>query len=546
MALDRKQKAFRFFPAMPIDANNVNFEQAIVRLLVLLHTKGKVIAKTNKDTLYPENLVEIVKANDTRFEGVDDPVRERLMKNWISSDYATTVIEGRGRKGRTRISNLKPLHLSTIKLLDPRIRSQDRDVSVFLYNVFKGTAVASDKDFLMAYLLEGTKRFGEYDLVVDEEKFDGLDIETQFLLRLLESFKIDKPSTRSRQVQDYQFVCEAHKNQILFDTLKLLVYKDSVPRRELFSYLTIILNFHTALFTMKTFNQINSLVECKRMKCGQCKTIRTEKDFDRFGGCDFQPKIFVDLTLAQDPTCDRLSKLSLEKNYNDMYRYFKSHYKLVKLSEFAKTQGITNPTIEQLMELTKNAQLDGFFNYKLADIVNDEDLQDDEDIKDIIKLDISPLDKYVEILCNDKANWKLRIRNHKSLMATLCNMNREDGFLQGGRGKKRKYVLGNLLLEVLVQLAVVDAKSKYGKLIPYTKPITIMSFVKWLKNRYGIYINEWPEGTDSPEIARALNNNYEALKSRLRQLGFYTDLSDASNSQVIKPRFKIEPRKEIV
>ena len=189
MALDRKQKAFRYFPVMPFDANNVNFEQAIVRFLVLLHTKGKVIAKTTKDTLYPENLVEILKGDTGTFEGIDDAIRERLMKNWLSSDFATTVIEGRGRKGKTRISNLKPLHLSTIKLLDPRVRSQDRDVSIFLYNVFKGTVVASDKDFLMAYLLDGTKRFGEYDLVVDEAKFDELDIETQFLLRLLEKFQ---------------------------------------------------------------------------------------------------------------------------------------------------------------------------------------------------------------------------------------------------------------------------------------------------------------------------------------------------------------------
>jgi len=542
MALDRRQKAFRYFPVMPIDANNVNFEQAIVRLLVLLHTKGKVIVNTAKGALYPDKLVEIVKDNNSRFEGIDDTVRERLMKNWISSDFATTVIEGRGRKGKTRISNLKPIHLSTIKLLDPRIRSQDRDVSVFLYNVFKGTAVASDKDFLMAYLLEGTKRFGEFDLIIDPEKFDNLDIETQFLLRLLESFKIDEPRTRSSLVQDYHFICEAQKNQILLDALKLLVYKDSVPRRELFNYLTIILNFHTALFVMKTFNQINSLINTQKLKCGHCKTIRAEKDFDRLGLCGFQPAIFVDLTLAQDVTCDQLSKLSLENNYNDMYRYFKSHYKLVKLSEFARTQGLTNPTLEQLIELTKNPQIGGFFNYKLADIVNDEDLQDDEDIKVILKLDISPLDKYVEILCNDKANWKLRIRNHKSLMATLCNMNKEDGFLQGGRGKKRKYVLGNLLLEVLVQLAVVGA-DQYGF---KTQPKTIVSFVEWLKKRYGIYINEWPEGSDSPEVAKALNNNFEALKTRLRQLGFYTDLSDASNSQVIKPRFIIETRLQTV
>ena len=42
-----------------------------------------------------------------------------------------------------------------------------------------------------------------------------------------------------------------------------------------------------------------------------------------------------------------------------------------------------------------------------------------------------------------------------------------------------------------------------------------------------------------PEVARALENNYTALKDRLRQLGFFTDLSDASISQVIRPRFPI-------
>jgi len=250
MALDRKQKAFRYFPIMPIDANNLNFEQAIVRLLVLLHTKGKVIAKTNKDTLYPESLVEIIKESQAHFEGVNDSVRERLVKNWIASDFATTIIEGKGRTGRPRISNLKPLHLATIKLLDPRIRSQDRDISVFLYNVFKGTAVASDSDYLMSYLLEGTKREGQFNLVADESKFNELDIETQFLLRLLDNFRVDLPSTNTKLVAEYKFLCEAQQKQFLIDTLKLLVYKNSVPRRELFNYITVLFTFHTALFVI--------------------------------------------------------------------------------------------------------------------------------------------------------------------------------------------------------------------------------------------------------------------------------------------------------
>jgi hypothetical protein len=40
-------------------------------------------------------------------------------------------------------------------------------------------------------------------------------------------------------------------------------------------------------------------------------------------------------------------------------------------------------------------------------------------------------------------------------------------------------------------------------------------------------------------VNRALAVNYDALKTRLRQLGFFTDLADASNSQVIAPRSEI-------
>lgn len=535
MALERKHKAFRNFTIMPIEANNIIFEQAVVRLFVLLHTKGKIISKTRKDSLSPDDLVSILKEDTDFFEGINDSVRERLMKNWIASDFATTVIEGKGRTGRPRISNMKPLHLNTIKLLDPRIRSQDRDASILLYNAFKGSSISSDSDFLMSYLRDGAKTEGQYNLVIDESKFDNLDIESQFLLRLLDNFKMDLPSSDQKLVPQYKFLCEAQQQFLRVDTLKLLVYKSAIPRREMFNYLSVLLNFHTALFAMKNFNQINAVVSNGNPKCGKCVTIKGEPDFDNFCQCTHHPKIFVDLTLGQDNICDALAKQSLENDYNNMYRYFKSQYKLVKLAEFAKSQGNANPTVEQMIEYAKHPAAEGFFSYKLAEILNDEDLSDDPDVKAIMNMDISSLDKYVEIICNDKSNWKSLVSRHKKMMSGLCNMNRDDGFIQGGRGKKRKYVLGNVLLELLVQLAVVGVDNNGF----CTKPITIVSFVEWLKNRYGIYINEWPDASNSPEIAKALNNNFIALKDRLRQLGFYTDLSDAYNSQVIKPRFNV-------
>lgn len=537
MGLDRKHKAFRFKKVMPIDANNLNFEQAVVRFLVLLHTKGKKIISTSKpESLYPEDLVEAIKNDHHNFEGVNEPIRERLLKNWINDDFAVTIKETRRRTGPGRISNLKPLHMATIKLLDPRVRPQDRDASEFLYNVFKGSDITADDSFLISFLLEGTHRIGQYDLKLDKEYQSQLDIETLFLLKLLDQFKVDNPNTTSKgKVDDFEFLCNASRNLFLSDTLKLLVYKNTVPRRELFQYLRVLFAFHTSLFVLKSFELINNLVENKTMKCQVCRRIQTEREFDELGKCDYQPRFFVDLTSGRDKTCDMLAKKSINKHYSTMFQYFKSHYKLKKLAEFALIQGSSNPTLADLIKFLENPHLEAYFQVTLNQLISDEEFSEDPEVKSILSLPISAFDKYIEILCQDKSNWKNLVSHHKSLTKDLFGMNREDGFLQGGRGKQRKYVLGNQLLEVLVQIAVVGAKDDHF----ITSPITITHFTNWLKNRYGLLIESSDESSDSPEISRALEANYTALKERLRQLGFFTDLSDASNSQVIRPRFPV-------
>ena len=67
--------------------------------------------------------------------------------------------------------------------------------------------------------------------------------------------------------------------------------------------------------------------------------------------------------------------------------------------------------------------------------------------------------------------------------------------------------------------------------------IAIFPMVRNLVGYYGA--GELVQFSEFRHVARALEVNYGALKDRLRQLGFFTDLSDASISQVIKPRFPI-------
>jgi hypothetical protein len=65
------------------------------------------------------------------------------------------------------------------------------------------------------------------------------------------------------------------------------------------------------------------------------------------------------------------------------------------------------------------------------------------------------------------------------------------------------------------------------------------SFVDWLRARYGLVLApRWPHATI--QDYEAFNANLRHLKDRLREIGFYTDLSDAYNAQVIRPRYTME------
>ena len=537
MALDKKHKAFRFSKAMPVDANNVIFEQAFARLLVLVRTKGLPITTTTKDTLHPEDLVEIIVQDKDHFQGIkDDPQRKRLLENWIATDFTTCVKEGRGHAGEARIASMKPIHMSTIKLLDPRIRSQDRDVSVFLYNIFRDSGLL-DADSLLPFLTLGTKDFGEHDLKIDEPEAKNLDIEALFLLRLLEHFNVDL-ADRRKKVATHDFLCPAQKHLIVNDTARLLVYKQSIPRRELIQYMMMLFSFHTALYCIKTFSLVNGIVETRKFRCSRCKGIKSDQ-LEELSTCEHHPDIFVDLTNGQNETCDELAKENVARHYAVMYRYFRSHYKLAKLDEFARTFPGYTGALDELVKFMGHKDVDAFFRLKLSDVTaTEEGAEQDPEIQAIVDLNLPPFDAYVEVIT--QKTFKTRMRNHKALMASLCGLNRDDGFLHGGRGQRRKYVMGNQLLELLVQLAVVGARPRYGRQEFYTKPITITDFVKWVGNRYGIFIDTTRTPDDNPEVAQALEANYSALKDRLRQLGFFTDLSDASISQVIRPRFPID------
>ena len=114
-------------------------------------------------------------------------------------------------------------------------------------------------------------------------------------------------------------------------------------------------------------------------------------------------------------------------------------------------------------------------------------------------------------------------------------------FWADSRSKRhpRRAAVGSKLLETLVQILLLH-KDENGTY--HTKSISIDELTRLLRDRYGLIINgiSEPRFADADVVVHdAFKANTMAFKDKLRQIGFYTDLSDACILQKIRPRYNI-------
>lgn len=307
--------------------------------------------------------------------------------------------------------------------------------------------------------------------------------------------------------------------------------------------------FHAALYFHQIVRMTNDLV-----KNGKIAPPRGSSPFvgEHRSHTPFNIQFFCDLTNGNVADVDALAKRSYVEQFKEIERYFKSAYLMKKVEQFAEgylTREQKEASGKEYIKILlggflRHKDLDGYFARDIQEIIeNSKDEETDEVDPDLQRvLDIANqrklnrLETFVEILY--QRQYPTLREQHRKLIADLCGSEQDRGFMAGRGRTYRKYVIGNELLEVLIQLAVLRQSDVDGRW--HSEPIEIRNFVDWFAGRYGLLIDrlpeEWPE---DEKTNRALVSNYEALKTRLRQLGFFTDLSDASNSQVIEPRFAI-------
>ena len=369
-------------------------------------------------------------------------------------------------------------------------------------------------------------------------------------MRVLEPFPTDKYGNNAKdQVEDNSFLCPEQIELMKQDLQLLFFYRDCIPRRELISYMTTIMVFHAALYFYQVVRISNEMIAT-----GEVPEPRGDRPApnEPRNHCPFDLDFFCDLTNGHNSDVDTMSKDRFISHFKEIEEYFRSGYKLKKLHDFAETY-LTSDQRKQggreyfnllLGGFLKHDDLDGHFNRDLRDALDaskDEETDEpDPELQRIVdvcnKRKLSKFETYVEVLYHYQ-HYTLRDQ-HRKLIASLCGSEQDRGFMWGKGRAKRKYFIGNELLEVLIQIAVLEQRKSDNKW--QTRPIPIRKFVDWLRGRYGLLIDTLgPDAEETEANNRALAANYEAFKTRLRQLGFFTDLADASNSQTIEPRFRI-------
>lgn len=547
MSIKGRDKEFRTPKTTYLDFKHIEMDRVLTMLFPRLKYDGYASRRPPRggDLTVEEFTTDFIEHPEW-FAGFDR--YPQVVQRWIETDLMDVVNRG---KANQAIAAPRPLHGNTYKFRNAK-HTRDygaaEQVYWMLFYARKGKGQAA-RDALKSFFFPGI------DLVTDRyDPSSPVDVETQAILRL--DHQVTQDMKDSKEPSRYQPLCIGQADILADDVLRLLAYEPYVPRSVLVDYLKTLMAFHLAIYHLKLLQILPKLVKqrsgndlCSIKAC----PINPGSD-NALEGCPYRLSLVVDMGDVNNPHMAELARKSTDRLYRQIPAFVEANFIVKKLDEMAeylskKTGKIASPasgvfSVGELVSLL-NAQYEGdrqaYFKFRLASLIEEstagnEDI--DPEIREVTGMGLGEFESFIEILMAYRGKY------HRQYMTecldSLLQKNKENGLLAQSRakGSPRRFVLGSKLLEVLLQVAVLTQDS--GRFI--TREIRIEELLAFLRNRYGLYIDVLPEKyqfQSSILDRRALRMNVEAFKRRLREIGFYVDMSDAYVTQKISPRYSI-------
>jgi hypothetical protein len=541
MKLGKKDKAFRTNKVSYLDYKMIEMDRVLTHLFARLKHNGassKLSAKGMTVDLFKEEFLD--PSNEQHFKGFSQA--PTTIEKWIETHLVDLINRG---KANEAVAAPRPLHGNTYLFRNPkncRDYGASKQVYELLYHAKSGpAAIARLKQFFFAGVDSST---GQYDC------HSKVDVETQAILRLSDQVKSDAPDHSDLQDR-FAPLNQQAADVLAEDIIKLMTYRQYIPRSVMVEYIKNLLAFHLALYQLKLFKLLPALAKSKGRNLEE-----SEKQ---------QTAIFVDVTNGTNSLSQQMAEQSAMLHYKRIPAFIKAYFGVKKLDEFAeylskkgKLSGSTSikkmPVTElfKLLESPLEKDREQFFGQRNAGILDvsvssaNESEEIPPEIHAITQLGLPEYETYIEILLFVQGN-AIRSGLVKNLDSFMLK-NKPGALLEQNNGIHggRRFCLDGKLLEVMLQLAVL---TKGGDLGFHTKELRVDELLTFLKSRYGIHIESLPE-TDtfcdrSIDVNSALRANLIGFKRRLREIGFYRDLSDAYVTQTVSPRYQIDEDQNI-
>lgn len=536
MKLGKKDKAFRTNKVSYLDYKIVEMDRVLTHLFARLKHNGassKLSAKGMTVDLFKDEFLD--SRNEKHFKGFSQaPI---TVEKWIETHLVDLINRG---KANEAVAAPRPLHGNTYLFRNPkncRDYGASKQVYELLYHAKSGqAAITRLKQFFFAGVDSST---GQYDCQ------SQVDVETQALLRLSDQVKSDAPDHSDLQDR-FAPLNQQAADTLAEDIIKLMTYRQYIPRSVMVEYIKNLLAFHLALYQLKLFKLLPSLAKSKGRNLDE-----SEKQ---------QTAIYVDMTNGANNLSNQMAEQSATLHYKRIPAFIKAYFGVKKLDEFAEylskkgklsgSKSIKQMPVTELFKLLESPleqDREQFFGQRNAGILDssvssaNESEEIPPEIHAITQLGLPEYETYIEILLFVQGN-AIRSGLVKNLDSFMLK-NKPGALLEQNSGNHggRRFCLDGRLLEVMLQLAVL---SKGGDLGFHTRELRVDELLTFLKTRYGIYIDTLPN-TDSfcdqsIDVNSALRENLVGFKRRLREIGFYRDLSDAYVTQTVTPRYQID------
>ncbi len=520
--IDREERVFREPMIFAADVKAVSLDNVLVNLFMLIRNNGaRIKLKLKRSTFHEvKTLMEHFKFLEQNGEVEGYTGNEVAIESWLRSSLVNMVFRG---KAKENIASLRPLHLESYRIRNQK-HTKDYNTAdqVFIMLNRRPLVMKALRDYLCIGWDNNTKAI--YDTTAHT-----LDVDTAGLLHLIKGVDIDPKVSNS--MSSIAPILPLQADLFCDDIKRLLAYQNSMPRSVFIDYLRILVGFHLSLYFQKLVYLLPQMVDAG--------TTDVEKNNDW--------SQVVDVTDKLDSKLSTLACEDMDKFLNGLLDYVRASFKIKVMRRLVSS----TCSVEEALDLIKhptddiNADLRSSFrricdNYKKNCKTEEEKEEAELNIKELeeyLQYEETPLDKYVECLMKVGAAYQLKYS--KDFIDKVSMKNLDSQLVMDGRSRKhtRRGAIGAKLLEVLVQLLVLEEKED-GTFI--SKPLSIGELMQSIRNRYGLII----DGTKEKRFANAdihthlaFKENVEALKGKLRQIGFYTDLSDASSLQKIRPRY---------